>query len=52
MKLIHVCPNCKKEYERDCTPEPDLPCDECIDDMRANLSIEEIYLEERLEVGL
>jgi len=40
MKLIHTCPICHKDYERDCTPEPDLPCDECIDDMRANYTEE------------
>lgn len=52
MYLIHICPICQKEYERDCTPEPDLPCDECIDDMRRNASQEEIQAEERLQTGL
>ena len=29
MYLNHECPICDKIYERNCTPEPDLPCPEC-----------------------
>lgn len=27
--MTHVCPNCKKEHEMNCTPEPDQLCPEC-----------------------
>lgn len=33
MQLIHTCPICGNDYERNCTPEPDLPCDECLTKM-------------------
>ncbi len=29
MLLTHVCPICGKNHEKDCTPEPDQPCDDC-----------------------
>ncbi len=29
MLLTHVCPICGKNHEKDCTPEPNQPCDNC-----------------------
>lgn len=29
MMLTHICPNCKKEHEMNCTPEPDQLCPVC-----------------------
>jgi len=49
MRLIHTCPICNKNYERDCTPEPDLPCNGCIDNMKY---LDYTYLLERLRIGL
>ena len=36
MMLNHECPICKKIYQRDCTPEPDMPCPECEVDIATN----------------
>jgi hypothetical protein len=38
MMLNHECPICKKIYERDCTPEPDLPCPECVAELKSAFS--------------
>ena len=29
MKLIHICPTCGREHEKESTPEPSQLCDEC-----------------------
>lgn len=29
MWLIHICPCCGKEHEKNCTPEPSQLCPEC-----------------------
>lgn len=29
MRLIHICPACGKEHEKESTPEPSQLCDEC-----------------------
>jgi len=29
MMLTHICPNCGKEHEMECTPEPDQLCSKC-----------------------
>ena len=30
MMLNHQCPICSAIHEKDCIPEPDLPCDACL----------------------
>ena len=29
MLLTHVCPICGRDHEKDCTPEPNQPCNDC-----------------------
>lgn len=58
MMLKHICPDCGKEHELNCTPEPDQLCRVCSPSARVTIDVdcvntpiqkdEEIYIDQEI----